>query len=102
MNAVIALFSSCPSLKRALPMAALAAGCTALAFAYFQDHSPILQSGEVQVVRGFITRTGDPALIAAYNAAVSDGELSRAEAEGLIERAKAAPPIFLLTIPPKK
>ncbi len=82
-------------------MAALAAGCTALAFAYFQDRSPTLQSSEVQVVRGFITRTGDPALIAAYNAAVSDGELSRAETEGLIERAKAAPPIFLLTIPPK-
>jgi len=53
-------------------------------------------------VRGFITRTGDPVLIAAYNATVSDGALSRAEAEGLIERAKAAPPVFLLTIPPKK
>nr|EKU8044355.1 hypothetical protein [Pseudomonas aeruginosa] len=83
-------------------MVALAAGCTALAVAYFQDHSPALQVSEVQVVRGFITRTGDPVLIAAYNAAVSDGELSRAEAEGLIERTKATPPIFLLTIPPKK
>ncbi|EPK8551051.1 hypothetical protein L4P07_003734 [Pseudomonas aeruginosa] len=102
MNTVIALLSSRPSLKRALPMVALAAGCTALAVAYFQDHSPALQVSEVQVVRGFITRTGDPVLIAAYNAAVSDGELSRAEAEGLIERTKATPPIFLLTIPPKK
>ena len=102
MNTVIALFSSRPSLKRALPMAALAAACVALAFAYFQDLSPPLQPSEIQVVRGFITRTGDPALIAAYNAAVSDGGLSRAEAEGLVERAKATPPIFLLTIPPKK
>ncbi|MCC9290145.1 hypothetical protein [Pseudomonas aeruginosa] len=102
MNTVTALLSRCACVIGGIRMAALAAGCTALAFAYFQDHSPILQSGEVQVVRGFITRTGDPALIAAYNAAVSDGELSRAEAEGLIERAKAAPPIFLLTIPPKK
>jgi len=41
-------------------------------------------------------------LIAAYNAAVADGELSSAEAEELIESAKAAPPIFLLAIPPKK
>ncbi|EPB7784228.1 TPA: hypothetical protein ACPWS4_004838 [Pseudomonas aeruginosa] len=102
MSTITALLSSRPPLKLALPMAALAAGCAALAFAYCQDSSPPLQPNEVQVVRGFITRTGDPVLIAAYNATVSDGALSRAEAEGLIERAKAAPPVFLLTIPPKK
>lgn len=76
--------------------------CTALVFAYFQDYSPALQAREVQVVKAFISLTGDPALIAAYNAAVSDGELSRAEAEGLIETAKATPPIFVLATPPKK
>lgn len=102
LSTITAQLSSRPPLKLALPTAAIAAGCVALAFAYFQDSAPPLRPDEVQVVRGFITHTGDPVLIAAYNAAVSDGELSRAEAESLIERAKAAPPIFLLTVPAKK
>lgn len=102
MSATTARLSSRPSIKRFLPVAVLLGGCAALALAYLQDSAQPLQPSEVQVVRGFITRTGDPALIAAYNAAVADGGLTNVEAEELIERAKAAPPIFLLTVPPKK
>lgn len=102
MSATTDRLSSRPPLKRLLPIAALVGGCAALAFEHFQASVQPLQPGEVHIVKGFISRTGDPALIAAYNAAVADGELSSAEAEELIESAKAAPPIFLLAIPPKK